>query len=230
MAKQTVKKQTRSPGKGKQAPQTKSKTIAATTEDVQFLLEEFITREKIDTALTGKERMRLIGAGVKNYGLIDKAYDIARDNPGFMPPFLTPQEMWNDMHDFEDIRQLVMVLEKFLQLATEMMMIQGDKCFRDALRVYDSLKEMAKNKVPGAQPLFESLMSFFRRRRRPGEAEPTMKELEHDFNRLLHGHADGKIEIVSEAPKVKAGVRKIVDDVHKSRAVAKETAEFDEEE
>jgi hypothetical protein len=30
---------------------------------------------------------------------------------------------------------------------------------------------MTKNKVPGAQPLFESLMTFFRKRRRPGESE-----------------------------------------------------------
>jgi hypothetical protein len=108
----------------------KMTVLEGIAEEVQSLLNEFVKEENVDSALSGKERLRLIGAGVKNYGLIDKAYDIARDNPQFMPPFLTPQEMWNDMHDFEGARQLVMVLEKFLQLATECMMLKGDKCFR----------------------------------------------------------------------------------------------------
>jgi hypothetical protein len=72
------------------------------------------------------------------------------------------------------------------------MLVRGNQCFRDALRVYDSLKEMAKNQVPGAKPLFESLMSFFRKRRRPGEAETTVEQLDEDFHGIVYGTKSGK--------------------------------------
>jgi hypothetical protein len=199
--------------------------ITAITETVQDLLTDFSQVEEVNNTLSPAERKRLIGAGVKNYGFIDKAYDIARDNPKFLPPFLSSQEIWQDMHDFEEIRQLVMVLEKFLQLATECMMVRGDQCFRDALRVYDSLKEMAKNRVPGAAPLLESLMSFFRKRRRPGEAEPTVKQLEKDFHSLIHGTKDGKLVIENEKPHVVGGKRLIVDKTRSNKGTFKEVEE-----
>jgi hypothetical protein len=43
----------------------------------------FVSKQIAKATLTGKERMRLTGAGVRNYGFIDKAIDIARDNPEF---------------------------------------------------------------------------------------------------------------------------------------------------
>ncbi|MDR0517447.1 MAG: hypothetical protein LBH25_10435 [Fibromonadaceae bacterium] len=199
--------------------------ITAITETVQDLLTDFSQVEEVNNTLSSAVRRRLIGAGVRNYGFIDKAYDIARDNPKFLPPFLSAQEIWQDMHSFEEIRQLVMVLEKFLQLATECMMVRGDQCFRDALRVYDSLKEMAKNRVPGAAPLLESLMSFFRKRRRPGEAEPTVKQLEKDFHSLIHGSKDGKIVIENEKPHMVGGKHLIVDKTRSNKGVFKETEE-----
>jgi hypothetical protein len=73
--------------------------------------------------------------------------------------------------------------------------------------------------------LFAALITYFRRRRRPGEEEPTIKELDKDFHSLLHGTADGKLEIINEKPKVTRGVRKVVDVVSRGRAAVKETAE-----
>jgi hypothetical protein len=197
-------------------PKTMS-TIVAIAETVQDLMNDFSQEEDINNTLSQAERRRLIGAGVKNYGFIDKAYDIARDNPKFLPPFLSAQEIWQDMHDFEEIRQLVMVLEKFLQLATESMMIRGNRCFRDALRVYGALREMTRNNVPGAKPLFESLVTFFRKRRRPGEAEPTVKQLEKDFHSLIHGTKDGKIVIENEKAKSVGGKHLVVDKTRSNR-------------
>jgi hypothetical protein len=130
------------------------------------------------------------------------------------------------MHNFEEIRQLVMVLEKFLQLATESMMVRGDQCFRDALRVYGALKEMTKNNVPGAKPLFESLMSFFRRRRRPGEAEDmTVKQIDRKFHALLNGTEEGEMTVKNEKARTIKGKRVIVDKTSSSKASFKETEE-----
>jgi hypothetical protein len=202
--------------------------IVAITGQVQDLLGDFEQVEEVDNALSQAERKRLIGAGVKNYGFIDKAYDIARDNPKFLPSYIDAQEIWQDMHDFEEMRQVVMVLEKFLDLANESMLVRGNKCFHDALRVYGALKEMTKSRVPGAKSLFESLMSFFRKRKKPGEAETTVKQLDKDYHSLLRGTKSGKIVIEAEKPHLVGGKRVIVDKTRSNNDSSfKETEEGD---
>jgi hypothetical protein len=209
------------------SPAITSDLIEELVTEVMELMDKFMAVEQIDSTMSGTQRRRLFSAGVKNYGFIDKAWDIAHDNPNFMPPNFYTALMGKNLRDIEDLRQLVVVLEQFLQVVNDLLLIKGDTAYRFALRVYDSLKEQKKNKVPGAAPLFDELVAFFRKRKRITEGEPTVKELEHDFKRLIKGEADGKIEIINERPQIKAGVCKVVDDVHKGRAVAKETAEVE---
>jgi len=107
------------------------------------------------------------------------------------------------------------------------MLMRADICFKDALRVYGNLREMARAKVPGADVLYHSLLTFFRRRkpRAADGSEPTQKELERDFMKLIHGHADGDIEIINEQPHFTGGVRKVIDNVHTGHTDIKETGE-----
>jgi hypothetical protein len=49
--------------------------------DLNNLLRNFMEEKDINESMTGKDRMRLIGAGVRNYGFIEKSYDIAREKP-----------------------------------------------------------------------------------------------------------------------------------------------------
>jgi hypothetical protein len=184
----------------------------------------FITEENIETNLTGRDRQRLISARSRNYGFIDKAFDIARDNPDFMPPNFDMDLLFYNLREMEDLRQLMLVLQQFLQLVTNRFMQQADFCFRDALRIYASLQEQTRARVPGAAPLFEALQDFFRRRRRETD-EPTEKQLEKDIKRLLHGTADGEVIIENVSPKVSGGVHRVVDNVHKGKTVYKETEE-----
>ena len=201
--------------------------VANFTAQLDALMNRFIEEEHVDTSLTGTERRRLFGAGVRNFGFIEKSFDIARENPTFLPPNFSEAGMERNIADFEEARQLYWVLEQFLQAANEFMLMRSDTCFRDALRVYGSLREQARGRVPGAETLYRTLLTFFRRPRRAAapDAEPTEKELERDFMKLIHGKADGKIEIINEQPHFSGGTRKVVDDVHKGKAIIKESAE-----
>jgi hypothetical protein len=183
---------------------------------------QFIDIKGIETNLTGTQRRRLIGSGVRNNGFVDKAFDIARDNPDFMPPHFNIAILEDNMHLLEELRQLVFVLQQFLQMASNAHLIQSDHCYRDALRIYGSLQEQTRNRVPGAEPLFEALRNFFRRRRRTGD-EPTEMQLERDIKRLLHGKADGEIIVQHESPQVSKGVHKVIDSIHTGRSAFKET-------
>jgi hypothetical protein len=223
----TAKKK-KTPAKAKKAKTGNAKAgvpnaVAIITKYVQEMLDDFSKVEEVNNTLSHAERKRLIGAGVRNYGFIDKAFDIANDNPTFMPSFLTIDELWKDMHDFEDVRQLVWVLEKFLQLANEAMLIRGDKIFRDALFIYNNLRELSKARVPGAQPLFEALLKFFRHRTRPGETEPTIQQLERKFHRIITGTEDGEITAENESPHLTGGKRVVVDKTRRSKGAFKKT-------
>ena len=190
--------------------------------DLENSMHYFVAQENVESNLTGRDRKRLFSAGVRNYGFIDKAFDIARDNPQFMPPNFDVNRLYENLRDLEDLRQLTLVLQQFLQLVTNCFMLKADFCYRDALRIYGSLQEQTRNRVPGAEPLFNALRTFFHRRRRAG-AEPTEMELERDFKRLIHGKADGEIIIENETPKITGGVRKVIDNVHAGRSAFKET-------
>ena len=224
------------PAKSNQKPASTQKTPAAKIqsrdeairriiEELEASMHHFIEEEDVNSNLTGRDRQRLISARSRNYGFIDKAFDIARDNPEFLPPNFDVNMLYSNIRQLEDLRQLMLVLQQYLQLVTNSFMQQADVCFREALRIYASLQEQTRARVPGAAPLFEALRDFFRRRRRPGD-EPTEAELERDIKRLLHGTADGEIIIENESPKVTAGARKVVDNVRTSKKAIKETADL----
>ena len=86
------------------------------------------------------------------------------------------------------------------------------------------VQTMARRGDPQAIQLFRTLFPFFEKRRR-ATAEPTTKEIEQGIHALLHGTADGKIVVENVSPKVSKGVRKVVDEVSKSKAAIKETKE-----
>ncbi|MCL1812316.1 MAG: hypothetical protein FWG29_02200 [Treponema sp.] len=215
------------PAKNGFTPAITSDFIEKLVDDIMEMTDHFKVAENIDSSMNGTERLRLFGPGVRNYGFMDKAWDIAHDNPMFTPPNMNVQLMGKTMRDIEDLRQLAFVLEQFLQVVNDLMLLKSDETYRMALRIYGSLREQTRNRVPGAAPLFEALLMFFRRRRRMEEGEPTVKELEHDFKRLVHGTADGEIIIKNEQPHVSGGIREVIDNVHTGRVAAKATEEIE---
>jgi hypothetical protein len=213
---------------GHSAPSTRPIDLDTIIRELISQLEDtmhyFVDAEQVQNNLTGRDRQRLFSAGVRNYGFIDKAFDIARDNPSFMPPNFNINDLNTNLRQLEDLRQLMLVLQQFLQLVQNAFMQKADFCYRDALRIYASLQEQTRNRVPGAEPLFEALRTFFRRRRRESD-EPTEMELERDIKKLIHGKADGEIIIENETPHITGGFHKVVDSVHTGHSAFKESAE-----
>jgi len=52
---------------------------------------------------------------VRNNGFIDKAYDIALENPQFMPLHFNVDALVANMHELEDLPQLLWTLQQFTQ-------------------------------------------------------------------------------------------------------------------
>jgi hypothetical protein len=206
-------------------PEMKTENVQSIIRDVDYLWQWFLDNEGIGGSLTGTDRRRLVGVGVRNNGFIDKAFDIAVENPQFMPAHFDVTTLTANMHDIEDLRQLLWTLQQFTQAVSNALLVHSDSAYRDALRIYDSLREQARNRVDGADPLFRALRSFFSRRRKPAGEEPTEMELERDIKRLIHGKADGEIVIKNERQNMVGGVHEVIDNVHKDKTAFKETAQ-----
>jgi len=207
------------------AKEPKNANVQALIQEVDALMQRFIDTEGLGGGLTSTDRRRLVGVGVRNNGFIDKAFDIARDNPQFMPAHFDVEALNQNMTDLENLRQLMWVLQQFLQVVNNAFMVHADSCYRDALRIYSSLQEQARNRVDGAQPLFNALRTFFSKTRRQPADEPTEMELERDIKRLIHGKEDGEIIIKNESPHVTGGLHEVIDRVHKGRSAFKGTVE-----
>jgi len=148
---------------GHKPPQTEAmpvNEIESLISRLESEMHDFVSIEGVDTDLTGKDRQRLISSRVRNNGFIDKAFDIAHDNPEFMPPHFDINILFENERRFEQLRQLMLVLQQFQQLATNAFMVQSDFCYREALRIYGSLREQARGRVPGAEQLFQALRNF----------------------------------------------------------------------
>ena len=179
-------------------------------------LADFWNMLHMDTNMTGRERLRLIGVKSRNYGFINKAYAIAQENPNFRPGNFWLEDMTKELEILEKARQLSLVVDQLKAVTDDFQLQTSDRLYRFALRIYGNLREQARAGVAGAKALFAELLQFFTlRRRRPGEAAPTEHELELDYKRLIHGHADGELLIKNESPHLTGGVHEVVDDVRK---------------
>jgi len=190
--------------------------------DVGNVIDSIRTELDIDSNLTGRERARLIGVKSRNYGFIAKSLGIVRDNPNFTPPNFDLGDTTKNLVHLEHARQLTMLIEQLRHLSDDFLLTSCDTAYRDALRIYGSLREQSRNRVPGANALFQELLQFFTLRRRPrngenGSTEPTINELERDFKRLIHGKADGDIFAKHESPTTSGGVHEVIDNVHSAK-------------
>jgi len=140
--------------------------IRSLSAELEQKLQTFLAAAGEDANLTGVERRRLRSARVRNYGFIDAAFDTARDNPEFMPANFNVGALAGNKRGLEDARQLMSVLQQLTQAASNVLLIRADGCYKDALRVYGSLHEQARSRVPGAEPLFQALQTFFSRNKR----------------------------------------------------------------
>jgi len=81
--------------------------IQSFTNRLRLIIDDFNEEMEITSNLTGTERLRLVSARVRNNGFIDKAFDIANDNPSFMPPHFDLALLNWKMSNFQDLRQLI---------------------------------------------------------------------------------------------------------------------------
>jgi hypothetical protein len=161
---------------------------------------------------------------VRRYGFIDKVSDVAEANPEFAPPFFSDTVLKTKLREIEVLRNISVALGQMQRITDDVLLQVSDDAFQLALGYYNTVREAARRRQPGAQAVFNVLRLFFKRGRLTGD-EPTEHEVERDVKALLHGKKDGEIVIKNERPHLVGGVRKVVDETHRDRIAVKETVE-----
>jgi len=180
--------------------------------------------EYIGDALSLRERRGKRSPGVRNYGFMDKVSDIAMANQEFAPTVFNVVEMKELIRQIELLRDLSVALSKFQRIVSDELMMVSDEAFNMALMYYNSVRDLARRRVPGAEAVFRELQLFFRRRR-PATDEPTEAEILRDVKATLHGRKDGKIVIENEKPRMVGGKHVVVDETQKPKGAWKATEE-----
>jgi len=174
---------------------------------VTSLMDDF--SEVSQNYLNKLQRRRKIGAGIRNYGFIEKVADLAEANPQFAQ-FFNPQDLRNCLTNFDKLRDISLLLQSFTRLVTNTMLVYSDAGYGMSGIFYDMVKEMSRRGNPTAMELFRTLQPFFKRPKRTG-AEPTLKQAEKDMHAFYSGKKDGFFGVENFSPKLSGGVRKVID-------------------
>jgi len=170
----------------------------------------------MDFNLSTIERIRKRGSGVKRYGFLDKVSDVSSDNMQFAPQMFSDTALKDILRKIEELRNILLAINQFGRTINDLLLIAGDNAYQLALMYYNSVRELARRRVPGAEQTFRILQQFFRHGRRQDE-EPTEEEVETDVRALLHGKKDGKIVIEHEKPHLVGGKHVVIDETHKDK-------------
>ena len=177
--------------------------------------------------LTPNERRRLMSSGIRNYGFLDKTFDLSETNMQFAPGTFNRNEYWGWIARIEALRNILVAVKQLTDVVSDNLLMSGDNAMRLGLIYYTTLRDLARHGDQGALEVFEMLRPFFKRRR-PTSSEPTEKQLEKDIHALLHGSKDGKIVIENEMPTITKGKRVVVDETQKRKGGFKATIEDEE--
>jgi hypothetical protein len=201
-----------------EVPGTEFSDVYAFLENARNGLTTLINR------LTPEERKRMLGAGVRRYGQIDKSMDYAVEFPQFVPPTFSLSALQTSKVNIEALRDMEVLVDEIKRLVGDGLLTEGNTAWGWTLMYYNSVREQARRNVSGAVELFNKLKLLFMRRRQPDSPE-TEPEVERDVRALLHGRKDGKIVIENEKPHLVGGKQVVVDETHKDKGTWKETEE-----
>jgi hypothetical protein len=111
--------------------------------------------------LTPEDRQNLLKMGDKSLAFVEKTSELALINPQFRPSYFNLDDLNIDLADAVNLRTLSNRLQQFAREIDDTAMLAGSEAFTQALTFYNSVKQAARDNVPGAQPLFDELKKRF---------------------------------------------------------------------
>jgi hypothetical protein len=174
--------------------------------------------------LRSLDRKRLNGVGVRRLGFIEAAYELALENPEYLPHYVTLEKWAQDHELFLYLRSLKTLSTQVTELLTNMEITAADIDYTNANEYYYPIREAAKRRVDGAETLQKVLEIFYKRIKSP-EAHETLKQFLRDAKAIYKGKKDGIVAAKNVSPKLSGGIHKVIDEYVKESGKVTETEE-----
>jgi hypothetical protein len=111
--------------------------------------------------LTPSERQTLPKMGNVSQSFVSKALEIATNNPQFIPPYVSINELRKDYQLSTQLQGIRMQVASLLEKISDTNIAVGSEAYVTALMVYNSLKAAAKINAPGADAFLAELSARF---------------------------------------------------------------------
>jgi len=115
--------------------------------------------------LKPEERHAMLKLGDKSLAFGEKAFDYAKTNPVFVPPYLDMNMFENDMKDAVGLRVLLVTAQQLTMAIDDTTMVAGSETYNASLIFYHAVKQAEKQNIPGAKAIYNEL-----RERYPGRS------------------------------------------------------------
>ncbi|MFA9372430.1 MAG: hypothetical protein ACERIH_12035 [Labilibaculum antarcticum] len=112
-------------------------------------------------ALSADEKKDLPKIGEHYMDFVDRAFEGAEKNPELVPPYLKLDEVKVDMDAWKLLHAIERDLERLVSLLGDTATLSGSEAYSSMLSFYNFLKQAAKDGVPNAKPLYNSLKHYF---------------------------------------------------------------------
>ena len=119
--------------------------------------------------LTPEERKSLPKMGDKSQAFVNKALEVATQNPDFLPRSFDLEEMKRDVELFQALYPVFLSLTQLQELVDDTVMAVGSDAYAAALMVYSFAK--ASGKGSGLDAVAAEMGKRFARKSRKGQSE-----------------------------------------------------------
>ena len=97
-----------------------------------------------EQSLSHRQRLQMLGSGVRRYGFNDKVSDFAESNPEFVPPYLSVPKFKTNLRETELLRDISAMLSQMQRIIDDLLLITGDEVYRQALMYYGSVRDASR--------------------------------------------------------------------------------------
>ncbi|PZX15919.1 hypothetical protein LX69_02113 [Breznakibacter xylanolyticus] len=144
---------------------------AQTLTEVQRKLTEVTTLLRPYMAsLTVADRQVLPKMGEKTLAFVTKAREYAGQQPELLPAYINKADFDIDVADAVNLIALKSQIDQMASLIDDTMLLAGSEAYTASLAFYNSVKQAARQNVPGAKVIHDDLSARFATRSRKVES------------------------------------------------------------
>lgn len=136
-------------------------------QEILNLIQQIEAKLQFLINLTPEERQALPKMGDKSVAFVQKAIELAQQNPNLVPPYVNIEELKRDFELANQLRDILNAVARLFEKVSDTYIAAGSEAYVAALTFYNSAKAAAKMNVPGTDVIVNELSERFEKKSSP---------------------------------------------------------------